>query len=225
MLPGFAPPRAAYRNRLRGFNLTRSHSEAIAHKTRKGFNLIEAAIVLAVVGAVLGGIWVAASAVSDHFKVSQTAKDVLSVCDSMTRVFYTAQAGTGRNDSMATIAANANILPENWVQNGTVNSPISKSVIMSQFDNDFYDVDFWGSIGGGVAVYLIDVPQKYCHQLLGLMNPRNSGILLGVETGPDFWDGALFTFYMRAKFPYSGDLRSGCGSASTVDINFHCRRK
>ena len=37
----------------RGFNLTRSHSEAIAHKTRMGFNLIEAAFVLAVVGAVI----------------------------------------------------------------------------------------------------------------------------------------------------------------------------
>lgn len=41
---------------------------------RRGFNLIEAAIVLAVVGLVIGGIWVAASAVTDHMKWVNTQK-------------------------------------------------------------------------------------------------------------------------------------------------------
>ncbi len=38
------------------------------HNQKKGFNLIEAAIVLGVVGLVIGGIWVAAAAVKDRFE-------------------------------------------------------------------------------------------------------------------------------------------------------------
>lgn len=50
----------------------RSNSEAVAHKTSMGFNLIEAAIVLGLVGLVVGGIWVAAAKVKDSIKWSQT---------------------------------------------------------------------------------------------------------------------------------------------------------
>ena len=55
----------------KGFKLLRSNSKAIAHKTRMGFNLIEAAIVLAVVGGVIGGIWVSAAAVYENYKVTK----------------------------------------------------------------------------------------------------------------------------------------------------------
>jgi len=49
----------------------RSSSEAVAHKTRRGFNLIEAAIVLAVVGGVIGGIWVAASSIKNKLDINK----------------------------------------------------------------------------------------------------------------------------------------------------------
>lgn len=39
-----------------------------ARQRRRGFNLIEAAIVLGVVGLVIGGIWISAAAVSFHFQ-------------------------------------------------------------------------------------------------------------------------------------------------------------
>lgn len=44
---------------------------------RRGFNLIEAAIVLGVIGLVIGGIWVAASAVQLNFGISDFQKSVL----------------------------------------------------------------------------------------------------------------------------------------------------
>ncbi len=43
-----------------------------ARKQRRGFSLIEAAVVLGVVGLVIGGIWVAAAAVNDRLKWKQT---------------------------------------------------------------------------------------------------------------------------------------------------------
>lgn len=44
----------------------------------KGFNLVEAAIVLGVVGLVIGGIWVAASSVSHTMKVNTLYKGIVS---------------------------------------------------------------------------------------------------------------------------------------------------
>lgn len=65
----------------------RSNSEAVAH-TQKGFNLIEAAIVLGVVGLVIGGIWVAAAAVSENHKIKQATSGVLSIVENIRRLFH-----------------------------------------------------------------------------------------------------------------------------------------
>jgi hypothetical protein len=54
----------------------RSCSEAVARIKRRGFNLIDAAIVLALVGLVVGGIWVAAAHFSEEYKVNKTVQDL-----------------------------------------------------------------------------------------------------------------------------------------------------
>ncbi len=62
--------------------MERQRMEAVGHnppalkqqrgRAQRAFNLIEAAIVLGVVGLVIGGIWVAAAKVNDSIKWSQT---------------------------------------------------------------------------------------------------------------------------------------------------------
>lgn len=52
-----------------------------SNQSNNGFNLIEAAIVLAVVGFVIGGIWIAASAVNESLKVSQTIKATFRIIE------------------------------------------------------------------------------------------------------------------------------------------------
>lgn len=54
-------------NHKKGFKLLPSCSEAIGRNARRGFNLIEAAIVLAVVGLVVAGIWVAAASLKQRW--------------------------------------------------------------------------------------------------------------------------------------------------------------
>ncbi len=44
---------------------------------RRGFNLVEAAIVLGVVGLVIGGIWTGAASVKQNHWISETSKGVL----------------------------------------------------------------------------------------------------------------------------------------------------
>lgn len=48
-----------------------------AARKKKGFNLIEAAIVLGVVGLVIGGIWVAASVVNENLKINKTVEGIV----------------------------------------------------------------------------------------------------------------------------------------------------
>lgn len=52
---------------------------------RRGFSLIEAAIVLAVVGLVIGGIWAAVSTLREKYAVSQTVSGILSTVEGTRR--------------------------------------------------------------------------------------------------------------------------------------------
>lgn len=69
----------------------RSNSEAVARETRKGFSLIEAAIVLGVVGLVIGGIWYAASALSYQYNKQQLFKGFLTLQNNVDKYLTQAQ--------------------------------------------------------------------------------------------------------------------------------------
>lgn len=97
-----------------GHNL-RSSSGTVAPRNRKGFNLIEAAIVLAVVGLVVAGIWWAASALASKWKVDK-AVEYLTVIEQGTRAkmpiqTYTGDGSTPYNHVANTLAA-MKIIPE-----------------------------------------------------------------------------------------------------------------
>lgn len=70
-----------------------------------GFNLIEAAIVLGIVGLVIGGIWVAAAAVNDHYKWQKTEAGWLYYMDIIAKNFnpksYPNQAQTDLHPFLA----------------------------------------------------------------------------------------------------------------------------
>jgi len=67
------------RNR-KGFNCPSSSSNAIGQPC-KGFSLVEAAVVLGVVGFVLGGIWVAAAHFSEEYKVNKTVEGIMQIIE------------------------------------------------------------------------------------------------------------------------------------------------
>jgi type II secretory pathway pseudopilin PulG len=56
---------------------------AIATPRKKGFSLIETAVILAVLGLVIGGIWVAAAAVNETIKVNRSVEFVLTVATNL----------------------------------------------------------------------------------------------------------------------------------------------
>ena len=101
-------------------------SQAITGQTkRRGFNLIEAAIVLGIVGAVIGGIWVAASAVMESQKINTMASEILQAVYGTRKLVNYSSYPTDMNGFVAlntTIVA-AGILPENLLNDLKLKTP------------------------------------------------------------------------------------------------------
>lgn len=77
----------------------------------KGFNLIEAAIVLGIVGLVVGGIWVAATSVYANLRSKRATDELLGIAQSVRALFATSTVtGLGAVDMTAAMAQ-ANVLP------------------------------------------------------------------------------------------------------------------
>jgi len=90
------------------------------HNQKKGFSLIEAAIVLGVVGLVIGGIWVAAAAMYENYKVNKTVSDLELIAKNVQGLisFRDAEAiGDGAN--ITPTAWNAGVYPKDWIDKVT----------------------------------------------------------------------------------------------------------
>lgn len=81
---------------------------------RHAFSLIEAAIVLAIVGLVMGGLWVAASSVMLNNKVSKLAGDVTLMMDRLSAFKQQLTTSLDAGQSL-TFMVNGKIAPEDWI--------------------------------------------------------------------------------------------------------------
>ena len=100
----------------------RSSSEAIARRAKRGFSLIEAAIVLGVVGAVIGTIWVSAANMYENHKVNKTINDLAVTANNIRRLISLRDAeeiGAMTPSQMGTFLINAGVYPKDWVGSET----------------------------------------------------------------------------------------------------------
>ena len=124
-------------------------------KNQRGFTLVEVAIVLTIVGLVIGGIWLAASTVSNNQKKTALATDVLQIAQNI-RNLYGNQSVTTGLDNAAAIAAGA--IPANLVTgtgtarnvfNSTADSTTIAAVGTTQF-----------------SIQMVGIPRDACIELL-----------------------------------------------------------
>ena len=92
--------------------------------SKRGFSLVEAAIVLGVVGLVIGGIWVAASAVQENLKIERTLKTVSLVSESARNLFpvWAINQRLPADDTGTYITSEAiksGIIPGDWIPSGS----------------------------------------------------------------------------------------------------------
>ena len=102
-----------------------------ACKKRRGFSLIEAAIVLGVVGLVIGGIWYAATSVLQNQRINNTADGILQIASGARRLFSYSDYPTVSGTSVfaTQTAAAAGIFPGDfrYLPSGYAATPMGAS--------------------------------------------------------------------------------------------------
>ncbi len=132
-------------------------SQPSAQSRRKGFTLTEMAIVLGVIGAMLGGIWAASAAAYNSMKLSQAQKDLLTLVQNV-RSLYAARGSFPYQpaDIDYTLAfANASVIPADMIVPGGVNPVVDawgdRVTVTTQSNyggslkaTNRFEITFWG---------------------------------------------------------------------------------
>ncbi len=112
---------------------------------RHGFSLVESAIVLAVVGLVLGGIWVASAAMYENYKVNKTVEGTISTVRNIQKLisFRDAQ-GIGQMQNIEPLIVAAGCPPKDWISGVDVKSPVTGDLniygYLNHIDFTFYNI-------------------------------------------------------------------------------------
>jgi hypothetical protein len=178
-----------------------------ARQRRRGFNLIEAAIVLGLVGLVVGGIWVAASAVYENYKVNKTVEGVSTIARNVQNLISERDALAMwswfmLNDTL--LAANA--IPQDWVHGTQIIHPYGSNLKI------FIDHD-WGT---RFDFELANIPQSACVNIVIRMGSiagaarsiEYSGLTNGIGLGEI---SVNYPHFITFSFPVSmDDAKTAC---------------
>jgi type II secretory pathway pseudopilin PulG len=99
-----------------------------SRQSKRGFNLIEAAIVLGVVGLVIGGIWVAAAKFYEDYKVNKMVEDILTIVRNTERLvsYRDAAAIDDANPSPyynVPYSESSPYFPKDWIKQNYITTP------------------------------------------------------------------------------------------------------
>lgn len=185
------------RTQKRGFKLLPSISEAIGHRARRGFNLIEAAIVLGVVGLVIGGIWISAASIHRKMQIQKAENLILMVSQGtynkiQLRDFGNVAGWVELNDFIV----NSGVLPKDTQIAGRPLDPWGNQMLFGLNDVGF---------GPYFAIEFTNVPFNICAALVAAVESHfrdgDTRIFLGSGTTSGSCDDTLqevvFLFQVR----------------------------
>jgi type II secretory pathway pseudopilin PulG len=109
---------------------------------KRGFNLIESAIVLGVVGLVIGGIWAGAATMYENYKVNKTASDVALIVKNVQKLISSQDAeaiilndgllcGAGAMADITTTVMDAGVFPQDWLKGSSIKHPFGMLVFVN----------------------------------------------------------------------------------------------
>jgi prepilin-type N-terminal cleavage/methylation domain-containing protein len=97
-------------------------SRSRVYTNKRGFNLIEVAIVLGIIGLVVGGIWVVAAKLRDDRRTEETYSGMVQglqrikqeISPTVIRALIAAHGGTGAMDQINSWMFRTDVFPSNW---------------------------------------------------------------------------------------------------------------
>jgi len=159
-------------------NKPASAAAQMVRHSQQGFTLIEIAIVLTIVGLIIGGIWVAASTVFNNNKAQALAKDVIQAVQN-TKTLFSSQ-GTSASTVGVTVTnlINAGVFPTDMVtpNAGVLVTPFSTQSAVT-------DVTVSAAPGGtatSIGYAFNNLPSSACTQLLITLGSLNNIQKLGI---------------------------------------------
>jgi len=145
-------------------------------RSMRGFTLTEAAIVLGIVGLILGAIWVAAAAVYNNLRVSTASNQLLQIVQSVRSIHATQNTvDTGlAGTAGAVLIARAGGIPKDML-----NDPTNPTEVRNGWNGQVQlaSATSAGVAGDSFTITFPSVPQGACSDLL----TRNTGA--GRDTG------------------------------------------
>ncbi len=176
---------------------------------QRGFNLIEAAIVLGVVGLVIGGIWVAAAAVQANLRKADASKGLIQIVQN-TRNLYYGQSATATADITSQLVS-AKALPADFINGTAGKNPFNGDVTVSIAGASFDQIDvLFGTVPKDAC---IDLTSKNTNISTGL---GLSQIIIDATGGGS--DATITTF------PYlPTSAATNCGTTNDITWRFGLR--
>lgn len=179
-------------------------------RNMRGFTLTEAAIVLGIVGLILGAIWVAAAAVYNNLRVTTTSNQLLQIVQSVRSMHATQQTVDASISGL--LVAKAGGMPKDMLRLNASGIPTAVE-------------DVWGgdvaiaaaASNGAFSVSFEDVPQGPCSDLLvrNTGSGRDSGLI-----------GAGNASATNTTFPLNISTAVGaCANATSNTVVFTFRLK
>ena len=187
-------------------------------KSRKGFNLIEAAIVLGVVGLIIGGIWVAAASVMQKHRAQQTLDGFFFIGEKI-KAAYGKEPVTSNCDNTWTnchaslttqqIQAMLGTPPAGWHFNadGTLDSPIFRSGFTVEVRDMPDDREVWMYFSTGTATSESDC------KVFGVMALKSvsTGIVSWADVANSAWSKYAEGWLSSGAYGWDSDSDSGTG--------------
>ncbi|MDX2027967.1 MAG: type 4 pilus major pilin, partial [Alphaproteobacteria bacterium] len=138
------------------------HTASARRAATRGFTLTEIAIVLGIIGLILGAIWVAAAAVYSNMRTSKATTQLLQVTQAV-RALYSTSSVTGAGAGNVNITADlirAGVFPNDTVD-------ITAGTVTNSFGGSIFVSSSTITTGGDAfSVLFSGVPQSGCIAML-----------------------------------------------------------